>query len=84
METLVTVLISNVITGVITYFAGKRKVDAETDNQLLKNLEISINLYKTIIDDLSGEIEQLNIKIQELEGKIDHLSEENKRLKNSI
>jgi peptidoglycan hydrolase CwlO-like protein len=75
---------SNIITGVAAWFVGKRKVNAETDNMVLRNLELSVNLYRSIIDDLKKEIEKLNIKVQELESKIDELHEENKRLKNSL
>jgi len=75
---------SNIITGVAAWFVGKRKVNAETDNMVLRNLELSVNLYRSIIDDLKKEIEKLNIKVQELETKIDELHEENKRLKNSL
>jgi peptidoglycan hydrolase CwlO-like protein len=77
-------LLSNVITGIAAWFVGKRKANAETDNQVLRNLELSVNLYRSIIDDLKKEIESLNIKVQELEQKIDILHEENKRLKNSL
>ena len=77
-------IVSNIITGVAAWFVGKRKVDAETDNQVLRNLELSVNLYRGIIDDLKKEIENLDVKIQELEGKIDELHQENKRLKSSL
>lgn len=77
-------LISNSITAVAAWFVGRRKVSAETDNQVLKNLELSVNLYKEIIDDLKGEIQALNIKIQDLERKIDELHAENKILKNKL
>jgi peptidoglycan hydrolase CwlO-like protein len=77
-------IISNVLTGIAAWFVGKKKADAETDNQVLRNLELSVNLYRGIIDDLKKEIESLNIKIQQLEGKIDELHEENKKLKTLI
>jgi peptidoglycan hydrolase CwlO-like protein len=77
-------LISNALTGVIAWFVGKRKVNAETDNQVLRNLELSVNLYRGIIDDLKKEIEALNVKIQELEDKIDELHRENRELKKLI
>lgn len=59
-------------------------MSAETDNQVLRNLELSVNLYKQIIDDLKSEIHDLNIKIQDLERKIDELHEENKKLKANL
>lgn len=77
-------IISNAVTGIAAWWVGKRKSNAETDNQVLRNLELSINLYKQIIDDLKKEIHDLNIKIQELESKVDALSEENKKLKDKI
>ncbi len=84
MNTEVLLVISNILTGVVAWFVGKKKADAETDNQVLRNLELSVNLYRGIIDDLKKEIEALNVKIQQLEGKIDELHEENKKLKNLV
>ncbi len=74
-------LISNSLTGIAAWWVGKRKANAETDNQVLRNLELSINVYKTIIDDLKKEIHDLNTKISELEQKVDMLMKENRMLK---
>lgn len=74
-------LISNALTGIAGWFVGKRKATAETDNQVLKNLELAISLYKNIIDDLKQEIHELNLKVDILEKKVDELHAENKRLK---
>lgn len=81
MNTELILLASNLLTGVAAFFVGKRRSDAETDNQVLKNLELSIGLYKSIIDDLKSEIHELNNKIQTLETKVEKLMEENKKLK---
>ena len=82
-ETLI-LLISNGITALAGWFIGRRRQQADTDNQVLKNLEISVNLYRQIIDDRKKEIESLNIKVQELEKKIDELHNENRKLKSKI
>ena len=82
-ETLL-LFISNAITGVAAWAVGKRKQQADTDNQVLRNLELAVGLYKNIIDDLKEEIHQLNIKIHELEKKVDELHKENNKLKSSI
>ena len=74
-------IISNALTAIASFFVGKRRSNAETDNQVLRNLELSVNLYRGIIDDLKKEIESLNIKIQDLEKKVDLLHEENKTLR---
>jgi FtsZ-binding cell division protein ZapB len=76
-------IILTIVTTLIGYFVGKRKSNAETDNQVLRNLELSIGLYKNIIDDLKGEIKELNIKVQELQKTVDTLMIENKQLKKS-
>ena len=80
-------ILSNALTGIAAFFVGKRRTNAETDSVVLKNLELSVNLYAQIIRDLKTEIESLNIKIQELEQKIDVLHDENRKLrtkKNSL
>jgi peptidoglycan hydrolase CwlO-like protein len=74
-------IIMTVVTTLIGYFVGRRKSNAETDNQVLKNLELSIGLYKNMIDDLRSEIRELNQKIQDLEIKVDSLKQENNKLK---
>lgn len=84
MNTEILLLISNALTGVAAFFVGRRKQQAETDNQVLRNLEIAVSLYKGIIDDLKQEIHDLNIKIQDLEKKVDELHAENKKLKSKI
>jgi peptidoglycan hydrolase CwlO-like protein len=81
MSTEILLLISNALTGIAGFFVGKRRSDAETDNQVLRNLELSISLYKNIIDDLKEEIHSLNLKIQDLERKVEELYKENKQLK---
>jgi prefoldin subunit 5 len=77
-------IISNSLTAIASFFVGKRRMNVETDNQVLRNLELSINLYKDIIDSLKKEIESLNVKIQELERKVDELHAENKKLKANL
>lgn len=84
MNTEIILLFSNVLTGIAGWFVGRRKVSAETDNQVLKNLELSINLYREVIDDLKTEIGALKRRIAELEMKIDQLHEENKKLKANL
>ena len=81
MSNEVLLLISNTLTGVASWFVSRRKQQTEVENQVLKNLELSISLYQEIIQDLKKEIESLNIKIQHLEEKMDDLYKENKELK---
>ena len=81
MNTELLLLISNALTGIAAFFVGKRRSDAETDNQVLRNLELSIGIYVKIIEDLKTEIHELNHKVEELEKKVEELMTENKKLK---
>ena len=84
MNTELLLIISNALTGIAGWFVGRKRQQAETDNSVLRNLEVAVNLYRSIIDDLKEEIEALNIKIQHLETKINELHEENKKLKSHL
>lgn len=84
MNETILLFLTNGLTGLFAWFVGRRKVTADTDNQVLKNLELSISVYGLIIQDLKKEIESLNLKIQELEKKIDELHTENKKLKSLV
>lgn len=81
MNDTILLFLSNGLTAIVSWFAGRRKSNAETDNQVLRNLELSISLYKQIIDDLKKEIHDLNIKVQELEKMVEELMLENRNLK---
>jgi peptidoglycan hydrolase CwlO-like protein len=81
MDNTMLLLVSNALTGVAAWFVGKRKTNAETDNIVLQNLESSVNLYKLIIDNLRDEIKLLNSKMEQMESKIDELTQENVKLR---
>lgn len=84
MNETIILFISNALTGIAAWFVGRRRQQAEVENQVLRNLELAIGLYKTMIDDLKEEIHALNLKIQDLEKKIDELHSENKILKSKL
>jgi peptidoglycan hydrolase CwlO-like protein len=81
MSTELLMIISNALTGVAAFLVGKRRSDAETDNQVLRNLELAVGVYVKIIEDLKSEIHDLNIKVQDLEKRVNDLMDENKKLK---
>lgn len=81
MNETILLFLSNAITGSAAWFVSRKKQQAEVENQTLRNLELAVNLYKNIIDDLKQEIHELNIKIQDLEKKVDELHAENIKLK---
>jgi len=84
MNETILLFLSNALTGIAAWFVGRKRQQAEVENQVLRNLELAIGLYKTMIDDLKEEIHGLNLKIQDLEKKIDELHQENKILKSKV
>ena len=74
-------IISNALTAFASFFVGRRKSEADSDNAILNNLAASIQIYQTIIESLKEEIHQLNIKVDQLEKKVDLLTEENTKLR---
>jgi TolA-binding protein len=81
MNETILLFLSNALTGFAAWFVGRKRQQADTDNAILKNMELVISSYKVLIDDLKIEIQNLNIKIQDLEKKVDELHNENIKLK---
>ena len=75
-------IIMTVVTTLIGYFVGYKKSKNEIEGGRLENLEKSIRIYQVVIDDLSKKVEELTTHIVRLEGTIENLRQENKKLKN--
>ena len=82
-ETFLTFIIST-ITGIITFFVGQKRAKAEIETTMLANIERSVGIYQTIIEDLKEEVEYLNKKVTNLELKVDELLKENCQLKEML
>ena len=72
------------VTGLLTFLLGQQRGKKEIESITLKNLEDSIGIYKTIIDDLRIEISVLNDKVSSLQKKVDELMEENHKLQKML
>ena len=81
MSTEILLLISNAFTGFAGWFVGRKRQQADTDNQVLRNLELSVNIYVKIIEDLKKEIHDLHLKVNDLEKMVEKLMDENRNLK---
>jgi peptidoglycan hydrolase CwlO-like protein len=77
-------IIMTVVTTLIGYFVGYRKSKNEIEGGRLENLEKSLTIYQLMIDDLTKKVEELSSHIVRLEGTIDSLKKENKKLKGTI
>ena len=74
-------IIITIVTTLIGYFVGYKKSQNEIEGGRLENLEKSIHIYQVMIDDLGKKVEELTFQISKLEGMVDGLKKENKRLK---
>lgn len=81
MDNTILTVIASSITGVVTFFVGVAKTKKELESMALANVEKSLDIYSTIIDDLKGQIKDLLKKVDELESKIEELRQENHELK---
>ena len=72
------------VTGLLTFFLGQQRGKKEIESITLKNLEDSIGIYKTIIDDLRIEISLLNDKVSSLQNKVEELMQENHKLQKML
>lgn len=71
-------------TAGVSYFIGYKRHKADVESTQLDNLEKSIKIYQTIIQDLSNKVQDLSNQVINLEIRIDNLMKENKQLKNKI
>jgi peptidoglycan hydrolase CwlO-like protein len=79
-NTLITMIASS-FSGVAAFLVGQRKARKEVESMSLQNIEDSIKIYKTIIDDLKNNIMELQKQVDILQNKVDNLMEENHQLK---
>jgi len=69
------------IPSTVAYFIGYKKTQIKLEKDRLANLEKSIKIYHTIIEDMTKKIENLSKEITRLEMQIHDLMTENKKLK---
>jgi peptidoglycan hydrolase CwlO-like protein len=80
----ITDIVIPAITSSITFFLGIQRGKKEVDGLHLQNLEKSVQIYQTIINDLKSELESLQGKVDELQVKVDIMMKENDNLKKLV
>ena len=82
-DSIFTIIIST-ITGISTFFIGRQRAKKEVEGLALHNVEKSLTIYQTIIEDLKVQVEELLAKVNILEDKVDELKTENHELKTML
>jgi archaellum component FlaC len=81
---IVSSILAPIGTGLIGFFAGKKRSDKEIEQLSLANVEQALSIYKDMLDDMKvrydAEIESLKKKLNEYQSHIETLESKIKTL----
>lgn len=77
-------IITTVISGWTSWFFARRKYNSEVDNNLIKNMQQSLEFYKKLSDDNKNRLDGVLKRNAELEQEIRDLRKQMFSLMNSI
>lgn len=77
-------IITTVISGWTSWFFARRKYNSEVDNNLIENMQQSLEFYKRLSDDNENRLDEILKRNAELEQEIRDLRKQVFSLMNSI
>ena len=77
-------IITTVISGWTSWFFARRKYNSEVDNNLIKNMQQSLEFYKKLSDDNKNRLDEVLKRNAELKQEIRDLRKQMFSLMNSI
>lgn len=77
-------IITTVISGWTSWFFARRKYNSEVDNNLIENMQQSLEFYKKLSDDNKNRLDEVLKRNAELEQEIKDLRKQMFSLMNSI
>lgn len=77
-------IITTVISGWTSWFFARRKYNSEVDNNLIKNMQQSLEFYKKLSDDNENRLDEVLKRNAELEQEIRDLRKQMFSFMNSI
>lgn len=77
-------MITTVISGWTSWFFARRKYNSEVDNNLIENMQQSLEFYKKLSDDNKDRLDEVLKRNAELEQEIKDLRKQMFSLMNSI
>lgn len=77
-------IITTVISGWTSWFFARRKYNSEVDNNLIENMQRSLEFYKKLSDDNKNRLDEVLKRNAELEQEIRDLRKQMFSLMNSI
>lgn len=77
-------IITTVVSGWASWFFARRKYNSEVDNNLIENMQQSLEFYKKLSDDNKNRLDEVLKRNAELEQEIEDLRKQMFSLMNSI
>lgn len=77
-------IITTVISGWTSWFFARRKYNSEVDNNIIENMQQSLEFYKKLSDDNKNRLDEVLKRNAELEQEIKDLRKQMLSLMNSI
>ena len=77
-------LVTTLTSSILTWFLTKKKYHSEVDNNLIKNMQESLDFYRQLSDDNSKRLEEVLKRNEALEARDEKLEEEVKQLKQQM
>ena len=87
METWLAILggvISTILTGFTSWFFTKKKYNAEVDNNLINNMQESLEFYKALADDNKRRLEEVLLENSDLRKEVADLREQVLKLTSAL
>ena len=77
-------IITTIASGWASWFFARKKYNSEVDNQLIKNMNESLEFYKKLSDDNRSRLEEVLKRNDELERRDERLEEEIRQLRTQM
>lgn len=77
-------LISTIVSGWVSWIFARKKYNSEVDNNLIKNMQESLDFYKKLSDDNRERLEEVLKRNEDLEDEVKELRAQLFSLMNSI
>lgn len=77
-------VVTSIISAWTSWFFARKKYNSEVDNQLIKNMNESLEFYKKLSDDNKSRLDEVLKRNDELEKRDEKLEEEVKQLRNQM
>ena len=87
METWLAILggvVSTIVTGFTSWFFTKKKYNAEVDNNLISNMQESLEFYKSLADDNKQRLEEVLAENADLRKEVAELREQVSKLTSAL